>query len=197
MQGQAYQSCNQKPECARMLSCFSGVQLFATLWTIACQAPLSMGFSREEYQSRLPCPPLEDLPNPRIKPESLMFPALAGKFFTTSATWEPPKCKYSASKTKELIDLSKNRKVRETQDSTPVLLIPHIVISLASLIAQLLKNWPAKQETLVQSQVRKIHGNPLQYSCLENPMDRGAWQATVHGVTRVRHNLVTKPPLPK
>ena len=35
--------------------------------------------------------------------------------------------------------------------------------------------------------------NPLQYSCLENPMDRGAWWATVHGVTRVRHDLVTKP----
>ena len=40
------------------------------------------------------------------------------------------------------------------------------------------------------------NGNPLQYSCLENPMDRGAWQATVSGVTRVRHNLVTKPPPP-
>ena len=37
------------------------------------------------------------------------------------------------------------------------------------------------------------NGTPLQYSCLENPMDRGAWQATVHGVTRVGHNLVTKP----
>ena len=37
------------------------------------------------------------------------------------------------------------------------------------------------------------NGNPLQYSCLENPMDRGAWQATVHGFTRVRHDLVTKP----
>ena len=35
---------------------------------------------------------------------------------------------------------------------------------------------------------------PLQYSCLENPMDRGAWQATVHGVSRVRHNSATKPP---
>ena len=40
------------------------------------------------------------------------------------------------------------------------------------------------------------NGNPLQYSCLENPMDRGACQATVHGVTRVRHDLVTKPPPP-
>ena len=38
------------------------------------------------------------------------------------------------------------------------------------------------------------NGNPFQYSCLENPMDRGTWQATVHGVTTVRHNLVTKPP---
>ena len=41
------------------------------------------------------------------------------------------------------------------------------------------------------------NGNPLQYSCLENPMDRGAWQAAVQGVARVRHNLATKPPPPK
>ena len=40
------------------------------------------------------------------------------------------------------------------------------------------------------------NGNPLQYSCLENPMDGGAWQATVHRATRVRHNLATKPPPP-
>ena len=40
------------------------------------------------------------------------------------------------------------------------------------------------------------HDNPLQYSCLENPMDRGAWQATVHGVARVGHDLLTKPPPP-
>ena len=40
----------------------------------------------------------------------------------------------------------------------------------------------------------KGNGNPLQYSCLESPMDRGAWQATVHGVTRGGHDLATKPP---
>ena len=40
-------------------------------------------------------------------------------------------------------------------------------------------------------------GNPLQYSCLGNPMDTGAWQVTVHGVTRVEHDLVTKPPPPE
>ena len=41
------------------------------------------------------------------------------------------------------------------------------------------------------------NGNPLQYSCPENPMDRGAWPATVHGVTRVGHDLATKPPPPR
>ena len=40
------------------------------------------------------------------------------------------------------------------------------------------------------------NGNPFQYPCLENPMDRGAWKATVHGVARVGHDLVTKPPPP-
>ena len=58
-----------------MLSCFSRVWLFASPWTAACQAPLSMGFSRQVYWSGLPCPP-EDLPNPRIKPASLVSPAL-------------------------------------------------------------------------------------------------------------------------
>ena len=54
-----------------MLSCFSHVQLCEILWTAACQAPLSMGFSRQEYWSELPFPPLGDLPQPGIEPESL------------------------------------------------------------------------------------------------------------------------------
>ena len=54
-------------------------------WTVACQAPLSMGFSRQEYWSGLPCPPLGDLPNPETEPMSLMMsPALAGGSFVTS-----------------------------------------------------------------------------------------------------------------
>ena len=57
-----------------------------TLWTIACQASLSMGFSRQEYWSGLPCPPPGDLHDPEIKPTSVMSPALVGEFFTTSAT---------------------------------------------------------------------------------------------------------------
>ena len=73
---------------ACMHSRFSHVQHFVTPWTGACQAPLSMGFSRQEYWSGLPCPPPGDLPNPGIEPPSLKSPALAGRFFTTSATWE-------------------------------------------------------------------------------------------------------------
>ena len=74
-----------------VLSHFSHVQLFATPWTIAHQAPLSMGFSKQEYWSALPCPPPGDLPNPGIKPVSRMSPALAGRFFTTSTIYVPKK----------------------------------------------------------------------------------------------------------
>ena len=70
------------------LSCFSLVQLFVTLWTTAGQTPLSVGFSRQEYWSGLLFPPPGDLLDPGIKPSSLMSPALAGRFFATSATWE-------------------------------------------------------------------------------------------------------------
>ena len=73
-----------------MLSHFSCIRLFANLWTIACQASLSMGFSRQEYWSGLPLLSLGDLPDPGIKPTSLMSLELAGGFFTTSSAWEAP-----------------------------------------------------------------------------------------------------------
>ena len=66
----------------------SHVCLFVTPWTVACQAPLPMEFSRQEYWSGLPFPCPGDLPNPGIEPMSLVSPALAVGFFTTSATWE-------------------------------------------------------------------------------------------------------------
>ena len=68
------------------LSCFSYVQLFVMPWTVAHQAPLSLGFSRQEYWSGLPFPSPGALPDPGIKPASPSSPALAGRFFTTSAT---------------------------------------------------------------------------------------------------------------
>ena len=58
------------------------------LWTVAHQAPLSMGFSRQEHWSGLPCLPPGDLPNPGTEPSSPASPALVGGFFTTSASWE-------------------------------------------------------------------------------------------------------------
>ena len=66
-----------------MLSHFSRVQLSVTPWTIARQAPLSMGFSRQEHWSGLPYPPPGFIPNPGVKPVSLMSPALTDGFFTT------------------------------------------------------------------------------------------------------------------
>ena len=73
--------------CVKSLSC---VQLFATPWTVALQAPVSMGFSRQEYWSGLPFPPPGDLPNPGSEPTSLTSPALASRFFTTSNTGKTP-----------------------------------------------------------------------------------------------------------
>ena len=73
-----------------MLGCFSRAQLFATVWTLAHQAPLSVGLSRQKYWSGLPRPPLGDLPDPGIEPVSPISLALAGRFFTTSATWHFP-----------------------------------------------------------------------------------------------------------
>ena len=74
-----------KTQYVPVLSHFSCLQLFATLWTPAHQAPLFMKFSKQEYLSGLPCPSPGDLPALGIKPVSLMPPALAGGFFTTSA----------------------------------------------------------------------------------------------------------------
>ena len=73
----------------RYVNChFSHVRFFVTLWTVSHQAPLSMEFSRQEYWSGLPCPPPGNLSNSGFEPMSLMSPALAGRFFITSDTWD-------------------------------------------------------------------------------------------------------------
>ena len=76
-----------------MCVCFQSprpIQLFVTPWTIACQAPLSMEFSRQKYWSELLFPTHEDLPDPEIEPESLVSLALVGGFFTTVPSGKPP-----------------------------------------------------------------------------------------------------------
>ena len=72
--------------CAFVLSHFSRVQLFAAPWTVARQAPLSMGFYRQEYWSRLPFPSPADLSNQGLNTHLLCL--LHCRFLTTSATWE-------------------------------------------------------------------------------------------------------------
>ena len=71
-----------------VLICFCHVRLSVTLWTVAPQAPLSMGFSTQEYWSRVSCCLPGDLLDPGIERICLMSPTLAGRFFTTSTTCE-------------------------------------------------------------------------------------------------------------
>ena len=78
--------CSEVSTAAAAAQSLSRVQLLVTPWTVARQAPLSMRVPRQEYWSGLPFPSPGDLPEPGIKPESPISPALAGVFFTT----EPP-----------------------------------------------------------------------------------------------------------
>ena len=77
-----------------LLSRFSPVQLCGTPWTVAHQAPLSTGFSRQEYWRELLCPSPGDLPKPGIELVLLISPALAGRLFTISATQKAQKTDY-------------------------------------------------------------------------------------------------------
>ena len=110
------------------------VQFFVTPRTVACQVPLSMEFSRQEYWSGLPFPSPGDLPDPEIEPVYLGSPALAGRFFTIEL---PRKPKYVCMYTHT-----------HTHTHTHTYTYTHVK---ASLVAQMVKNLPARQETKVQS----------------------------------------------
>ena len=75
--------------CVCVLVAQSCLTLFATAWMVACQAPLSMEFSRQEYWSGFPCPSPGDLPDQGTEPVSLEPPALAGRFFTPKPPGKP------------------------------------------------------------------------------------------------------------
>ena len=154
-----------------MLNCFSHVRLFATLWTAAHEAPLSMGFSRQEYWSWLPCPPPGDLPDPGIEPKSY-FSGIGRRILYHQCHLESP--------------FSNN----ECKSS-------FLLYNWASQATLVVKNPPAnigdiRVMALIPGSGRSSgggHGNPLQCSCLESPIDRGAWQATVHGVMKSQTQL--------
>ena len=84
--------CAKKKNMTQYKDCSCSVPVmfdsFTTPGTAAQRAPLSTGFSRQEYWNGLPCPPPGNLPNPRIQPASLRPPALAGRFSATSTAWE-------------------------------------------------------------------------------------------------------------
>ena len=116
-----------------MLSQFSCVRLFATLWTVVCQAPLSMGFSRQEYWRGLPCPPPGDIHNPGIKASFFM-----SKFFLSCyKTW---------------ISFHKMKREKRWKSSKLVASFTNCFrIRWASSLAQRLKRLPGMRETWVRS----------------------------------------------
>ena len=147
-------------------------------WTVAHQAPLPMEFSRQEYWSGLPFPTLGYLPNPGIEPAS---PALAGRFFTTVPTGKPSQYIHSTN--------SHHVNFKYT------ILCFSWGFSGGSVGGK--KNPPANAGDAGDlgsisgsgTSPGKGNGNPLQDSCPKNPMDRGSWWATVHGVTKSKTQL--------
>ena len=108
------------------LRCFSRVRVFVTLWTVAPQAPLSMGFSRQEYWNGLPCPPPGHLSNPGIKSVSLPPHTLAGRLLTTNATWEALDSAYRLNK--------QGNNIQHCHTPFPVLsqsVVPRLVLTVA------------------------------------------------------------------
>ena len=102
--GSQWDTCFFYPPGAGMLSHFSHVPLFAALWTLAQQASLFVAILQARILEWVAIPSPGDLPDPGIEPESLMSPALAGRVFTTSTTWEAhPAGKESNSNSKHLI----------------------------------------------------------------------------------------------
>ena len=142
----------------------SRVQLFATPWTVAYQAPQSMEFSRQEYWSGLPFPSPQDLPDPGIKPESPTLRAVALPF-------EPPGKRFQRYSSSNFLNFNSFLFLRGTIPSV----ITHMhTYTQASLVAQTVKESACKAGDLdlipgLGRSPGTGHGNPLQYSCLENP----------------------------
>ena len=114
-----------------LLNCFTCVQLFATLWAVAHQAPLSMGFSRQEYLIGLPWPSPEDLSDQRMEHPSLMSPTLAGRFFTCRFFFLVCMKEYIQSQAIPLVIRSKSEYVKRSESITTVTDSPINVLLLS------------------------------------------------------------------
>ena len=178
-----------------------------------------MEFSRQEYWSGLPFPFPGDLPDPEVVPvslcllhwqaDSLLLSHLGGPFLDlwltlisssyhllSTLTFLPSSykdhCDSIGSTRTTQVPLSVSRFLISTKSLLSYKVTP--TASEASLVAQMVKNLPATQETWVQSlgwgrSPGEGNGYPLQYSCLENSMDREAWWTIVHGVAKNRTRL--------
>ena len=137
----------------------SRVWLFATPWTAAYQAPPSMGFSRQEYWSGLPCPPPGDLPHPGMEHNCLLSSALVGGFFTTSTTGEAM-APHSSTLAWKILWTEEPGRLQSMR------LHFHFLPSC----------------------IGEGNGNPLQCSCLENPKNREPGGLPSMGSHRVRQD---------
>ena len=192
----------------------SPISFWATPWTVARQAPLSMGFSRQEYWSGVTCPPPGDLPDPGIEPMSLPSPAFAGRFFTMSTPWETLDllsftqlssyltiinlsihiCNLSSTHTRVYIYIS----IIYVSFVLSIIIYPSSVYLPSHHLYIYLGGSHRKESACNVGDLGSVpglvsspgegNGNTVQYSCLENPMDRGAWWAIYYmGL----HNLAT------
>ena len=137
----------------------SRVQLFATPWTVAHQAPPSMGFSRQEHWSGLPFPSPGDLPNPRVEPRSPALQAISLLYELSGKLWASSRSSFLHSGQQRRI----NRRVFKTVG------FPGGSDGKASACnvgdPGSIPGWGRSSG--------EGNGNPLQYSCLENSMDKG------------------------
>ena len=146
------------PECV----CAKSLQSCPTLcdlWTIARQAPLSMGFSRQEYWGGLPCPSPGNLPNPGIKAVSLTSPVLEGRFFTTGLRkWALPRKPMIQDAHLQKRWRIKHKHIHVHSHTTEQSTMKQFCMSftMSSLIAQLVKSLPAMQETRLNPGEGKI-----------------------------------------
>ena len=146
----------------------SHVLLFAISWTLACQAPLSMKFSRQEYWSGLPFPTPGDLPNPGIEPRS---PTLQADYL--------PSLELNAEKAMAPHSSTLAWRIPWTEE-------PGRLQSMGS--RRVGHNWATSLSLFTFMHWRR-KWQPTPVFCLENPRDGGAWWAAVYGVAQSRTRL--------
>ena len=156
-----------------MHSGFSHVQLFVIPWTVAHQDPLSMGFSWQEYWSALPSAPPGDLPNQGWNLRLLYL--LQGRWILYALS-HLGSVQFSRSVVSNSCD--------PMNHSTPGLPVQHQLLMFAQVHVHCISDRDMSSTPGLGRSPGEGYGNPLQYSCQENPMDRGAWRATVHRVTK-------------